>query len=104
MDSKQSEAASSRGLIVDASISPNTSVDRDVAAAVSIDDAVSAAKRPAARVSKVTGTRSDDLQQKERKKRVAEMIAKELARAKPGVQTHELWSTEEQVHLRPGHH
>jgi len=36
------------------------------------------------------------------------MIAKELAKAKPGawgcVQTREMWSTDEQVHLRPGHH
>ena len=44
----------------------------------------------------------------QRKKRVAEMIAKELVKAKPGawgcVQTRELWSTDEKVHLRPGHH
>ena len=44
----------------------------------------------------------------QRKKRVAEMIAKELVKAKPGawgcVQTREMWSTDEQVHLRPGHH
>jgi len=43
----------------------------------------------------------------ERKKRVAEMIAKELTKAKPGawgcVQTREMWSTDEQIHLRPGH-
>ena len=36
------------------------------------------------------------------------MIAKELSKAKPGawgcVQTREMWSTDEQVHLRPGHH
>jgi len=44
----------------------------------------------------------------QRKKRVTEMIAKELAKAKPGawgcVQTRAMWSTDEQVHLRPGHH
>jgi len=44
----------------------------------------------------------------QRKKRVAEMITKELAKAKPGawgcVQTRAMWSTNEQVHLRPGHH
>jgi len=44
----------------------------------------------------------------EQKKRVAVMIAKELTKAKPGswgcVQTREMWSTDEQVHLRPGHH
>ena len=44
----------------------------------------------------------------ERKKRVPEMIAKELTKAKPGawecVQTREMWSTDKQVHLRPGHH
>jgi len=43
-----------------------------------------------------------------RKKRVAEMVAKEVTKAKPGawgcVQARELWSTEEDVHLRPGHH
>ena len=43
-----------------------------------------------------------------RKMRVAEMIAKELTKAKPGawgcVQIREMWSTDEQVHLRPGHH
>ena len=39
---------------------------------------------------------------------VAEMIAEELTKAKPGewgcVQTREMWSTKEQVHLCPGHH
>jgi len=44
----------------------------------------------------------------ERKKRVADMIAKELTKAKPGawgcVQTREMWSTDEQVHVRLGHH
>jgi len=44
----------------------------------------------------------------QRKKRVTEMIAKELAKAKPGacgcVQTRVMWSTDKQVHLRPGHH
>ena len=44
----------------------------------------------------------------ERKKRVAEMIAKELTKARPGawgcVQTREMWSSDEQVHLRPGYH
>jgi len=43
-----------------------------------------------------------------RKKRVAEIIAKELTKANPGawgcVQTRAMWSTDEQVHLRPGHH
>jgi len=44
----------------------------------------------------------------QRKKRVAEMITKEMAKAKPGawgcVQAREQWSEEEQIHLRPGHH
>ena len=44
----------------------------------------------------------------QRKKRVAEMIAKELEKAKPGawgcVQAREQWSEDEQIHLRPGHH
>jgi predicted regulator of Ras-like GTPase activity (Roadblock/LC7/MglB family) len=35
MEVKQSEVASSQGLIVDGSISPNPNVDRDVAATVS---------------------------------------------------------------------
>ena len=43
----------------------------------------------------------------EQNQRVAEMIAQELTKAKPGswgcVQN-EMWSTDEQVHLRPGHH
>ena len=43
-----------------------------------------------------------------RKKRVVEMVAKEVTKAKPGawgcVQARELWSMEEDVHLRPGHH
>jgi len=45
---------------------------------------------------------------KQRKKRVAEMIAKKLAKAKPGVwgfvQTREMWSKDEQEHMCPGHH
>lgn len=44
----------------------------------------------------------------QRKKRVAEMVAKELAKATPGawvcVQAHEQWSEDEEIHLRPGHH
>jgi len=44
----------------------------------------------------------------EKKKKVAEMIAKELTKAKPGawgcVQTREMWSTDKQVQLRPGYH
>jgi len=36
------------------------------------------------------------------------MIAKELAKAKPGawgcVQTRKMWSTDEQIHLRPDHY
>ena len=43
-----------------------------------------------------------------RKKRVAEMVVREVTNAKQGVwgcvQARELWSTEEDVHLRPGHH
>ena len=46
--------------------------------------------------------------QRERDKRTAETLKKELPKAKPGkwgcVQARELWSTEEEVHLRPGHH
>ena len=46
--------------------------------------------------------------QRERDKRTAETRAKELPKAKPGkwgcVQACELWSTKEDVHLRPGHH
>ena len=53
-----------------------------------------------------TVTQEAGIQQ--RKKRVAEMITKELAKAKPGawgcVQAREQWSEEEQIHLRPGHH
>ena len=39
--------------------------------------------------------------------RVAEIVVRELNRAKPGVwgcvQTREVWSTEEESHIRPGH-
>ena len=42
-----------------------------------------------------------------RVQRVAEIVVRELKRTKPGVwgcvQTHEVWSTEEEVHLCPGH-
>ena len=42
-----------------------------------------------------------------RVQRVAEIVVRELKRANPGVwgcvQAHEVWSTEEEVHLRPGH-
>ena len=45
---------------------------------------------------------------KEREKRMKEILNKEIPRAKPGnwacVQARELWSTEEEVHFRPGHH
>ena len=45
---------------------------------------------------------------KEREKRMKEILNKEIPRAKPGnwscVQARELWSTEEEVHYRPGHH
>ena len=45
---------------------------------------------------------------KEREKRLAETLGKVLPKAKPGVwgcvQARELWSTKEEVHLRPGHH
>ena len=64
MEAKQSEAVSSGGVIANDSISLNTDVDLHVAAAVSIVAVVSAAKRPASRENKMTGTRSDDLQQK----------------------------------------
>jgi len=44
----------------------------------------------------------------QQKKRVAEMMAKESVKAKPRawgcVQTREMWSTDKQVHFRPGHH
>jgi hypothetical protein len=46
--------------------------------------------------------------QREREKRLAEIRKKELSKAKPGkwgcVQVRELWSTKEEIHLRPGHH
>ena len=45
---------------------------------------------------------------KQCEKRVAVWIARELPKAKSGVlgcvQTRDLWSTEEEVHMRPGHH
>jgi hypothetical protein len=45
---------------------------------------------------------------KEREKRIKEILNKEIPKAKPGnwacVQARELWSTEEEVHFRPGHH
>ena len=45
----------------------------------------------------------------EREKRVVVWITKELPKTKTGVswgcvQTHGLWSTEEEVHTRPGNH
>ena len=46
--------------------------------------------------------------QREREKRAAETLKKELPKAKPGkwgcTQVRELWGDEEIVHLRPGHH
>ena len=40
-------------------------------------------------------------------KRVAEIVVRELKRAKPDVwgcvQTREVWSTEKEAHMRPGH-
>jgi len=46
--------------------------------------------------------------QREREKRQQEVVKRELGKAKPGawgcVQARELWSTAEEVHLRPGHH
>jgi len=64
MKTKKLEAASSRGVITYDSISLNTNVDLNVNVVVSNVAAVSAAKRPASRENKMTGTRSDDLQQK----------------------------------------
>ncbi len=44
----------------------------------------------------------------ERKRRVAEWVAKSLSMVKSGVwgcvQARSQWSTEEDVHMRPGHH
>ena len=46
--------------------------------------------------------------QREREKRLTEIRKRELSKAKPGkwgcVQARELWSTKEEIHLRPGHH
>ncbi len=42
-----------------------------------------------------------------REKRVADTVVRELKRAKPGasacIQAHEVWSTEEEANMRPGH-
>ena len=51
-------------MIADDSISLNANVDHNVATAVFIVTAVSAANCPASRENKMTGTRSYDLQQK----------------------------------------
>ena len=45
---------------------------------------------------------------REREKRRNETLRRELPKARPGawgcVQARELWSTKEEIHLRPGHH
>ncbi len=48
-----------------------------------------------------------NLQIRNREKRVADTVVRELKRAKPGasacIQAHEVWSTEEEANMRPGH-
>ena len=45
---------------------------------------------------------------RDRETEVAEIVARELQKAKPGewecVQARESWSTKEETHMRPGHH
>jgi len=56
--------------------------------------------------SRITSTAADGII--ERRKRVAELLVKLRPKVLPGrygsVQARELWSTSEEVHLRPGHH